>query len=452
MTLTLHQVTFERQDQPVFSPVSFSLQKGECLQITGKNGAGKSTLLKLIAGLLQPTHGNIQSNHDLYYLGHKNAHQLSLTARENIILIATMLDVKLSEKSIQEILQQAGIEKLIDTPVKFFSAGQMRRLALAKLLLKPQKLWLLDEPTTALDALGVKWFENILQTHLSRGGIAVIATHDVLENIKSKIIDLSNHHCHPEQTALWSAKDLPITTGRSFVAKNAPQDDSIALTFTQLCKLTYFEILAIFREAHAWLTPLIFFLMAITLFPLAVGSDIPLLHTIAPGIIWVLALLSILLSIESIFRYDKESGRLDFVLSIPNQISVYITSKIITHWLIYALPIVLFSPLLGILLGLSFDEIKILGLSLLTGTAVLSLIGVTGAALVTGIRGSGLLLPILIMPLYIPILIFGTNIITTAEQHQPLSAYFAMMLALTLLSAIVAPIFSSLALKTGVNQ
>lgn len=455
MTLTLHQLTYERNDRAVFAPVSFTLHPGKLLQITGINGVGKSTLLRLLAKLIQPTTGSIQSISDYHYIGHQNGHHALFTARENLIFTANILNQPYSEKLLFNILKQAGLEKLMDTPVKYFSAGQARRLALAKLLLKPCQLWLLDEPITALDISAQHWFIKILQQHLAQGGMAVIATHDVIENISNnKILELE--------------KDLRFS-GRSFVTKYVPQDDShdkngsnhkdntchpeqtafkSVKDLHRLTVLIYYEMLATCRSAYAWMMPFIFFVIALTLFPLAVGPDINLLHNIAPGIIWVITLLSILLSMDTVFRADFETGRLDFILSQPYALKSFVLIKIITYWLLYAFPFILLSPLIGVSFNLSFSEIKILSFSLFIGTWGLSLIGIAGAALVAGLRNQNILLPILIMPLYIPILIFGTNMITA--HHQPLlSASSAMIIGLTLLTAIFAPFFTQMALKIG---
>ncbi|MDX1900780.1 MAG: heme ABC exporter ATP-binding protein CcmA [Gammaproteobacteria bacterium] len=437
--LALNQLTFARNDCNIFSPVSFTLKAGELLQITGANGSGKSTLLRLIAGLIEPTEGRLEIHADFNYIGHSNAHQGSLTARENLQVAAAFLGITLTNDAQIQILKQAGIEHLIDTQVKYFSAGQARRLALARLLIQPSTLWLLDEPTAGLDISAQRWFEEILATHLSRGGMAVVVTHQVMDHFKnSTSITLTqcdnNANTTPYLPAIVTEKKMDDT-------KNA-----------SILTLAYYEILATYREAHAWLTPLLFFVMAATLFPLAVGANIPLLHTIAPSMIWVIALLAILLSTDTIFRTDIASGRLDFVLSHKNILSDFVISKILCHWITHALPLVLLSPIIGGLFGLSLSEMGILTFSVFTGTFILSLIGSLGAAIVAGIRGHGLLLPILIMPFYIPVLIFGTNMVLAYSQQQPISAYIAILIALTLLSATFTPLFTQLALKTGVNQ
>jgi len=213
-----------------------------------------------------------------------------------------------------------------------------------------------------------------------------------------------------------------------------------------------YEIKTTWRQAYSWLTPLLFFVIVVTLFPLAVGPDELLLEKIAPAIIWVAALLAILLSIGNLFHTDAEDGYLDLMLLSPQPLTLLVLCKIISHWLTHCLPLILISPLLGFLLHLRPYEEYALIISLLLGTPVLTLLGAVGAALIVGIRNHGLLLPILIMPLYIPVLIFGTAALTAATAQQPIMGYFAIMAALMLLCLAFAPLLTGIALRIGVNQ
>lgn len=219
-----------------------------------------------------------------------------------------------------------------------------------------------------------------------------------------------------------------------------------------LFALTYHEIQMTLRQGFSWVTPLIFFVIVVSLFPFALGSDQTLLNKAAPGIIWIAALLSILLSIGHLFRHDAEEGYLDILLLSPHPLTLLVFSKVVSHWLTQCLPLIIISPLLGCLLHFSMMQQKILVITLLLGTPVLSLLGAIGAALIVGIRSHGLLLPILIMPLYIPILIFGTSTLLAVTIGQSAAGYFAVMGALLLLSLAFAPLLTAVALRIGVNQ
>ncbi len=219
-----------------------------------------------------------------------------------------------------------------------------------------------------------------------------------------------------------------------------------------LAIIIYHDIKITLRQAFSWVTPLLFFVIIICLFPLAIGPDDLLLNKIAPGIIWVAALLAVLISIDDLFQPDMSTGHLDLLLLSQHSLTLLVLIKILAHWVTHALPLILISPLLGFLLHLSPQEEYALIITLLLGTPILSLLGSIGAALMVGIKNHGLLLPVLIMPFYIPVLIFGTGTIIAAHAHQPLNGYFAIMGAYLLISLVFAPFLTAIALRIGVNQ
>lgn len=212
------------------------------------------------------------------------------------------------------------------------------------------------------------------------------------------------------------------------------------------------DMLITLRQAYSWVTPLLFFILVVCLFPLAVDPTDTLLHKIAPGIIWIAALLAILISIGNLFRHDAEEGYLDLLLLSPHGLTLLVFCKIFSYWITHCLPLVIISPLLGILLHLTPHEEYALLLSLLLGTPILTLLGAIGSALVVGIRGHGLLLPILIIPLYIPVLIFGTGTVIAASHQQPIQGNLALLGAFLLLSLAFAPLLAGSALRIGVNE
>lgn len=223
-------------------------------------------------------------------------------------------------------------------------------------------------------------------------------------------------------------------------------------TTSFMIQIIHHEIQIVMRQAFSWLTPLLFFVIVVCLFPLAIGPDQEVLNKIAPGIIWVAALLAIVISIGTLFRNDAQEGYLDLLLLSHHPLTLLVLCKVISHWITHCLPLILISPVLGFLLKLPPQEEYALIMTLLLGTPVLSLIGSIGAALIVGIRGNSLLLPILIMPFYIPVLIFGTGTIIAANMNQPVIGYYAIMGALMLLSLAFAPLFAGIALRIGVNQ
>jgi heme exporter protein A len=183
MRLIAERLGLERGGRRLFQDLGFSLTGGEALAVTGPNGAGKSSLLRLIAGLLRPTEGQIELEGDgaekstgtaAHFVGHLDGVKAALTARENVDFMRALLGGRPDGTSA---LSALGIDRLADLPAGMFSAGQKRRLALARLLVAPRPLWLLDEPTTALDADGQAAFASIARAHLQHGGLIVAATH-----------------------------------------------------------------------------------------------------------------------------------------------------------------------------------------------------------------------------------------------------------------------------------
>lgn len=197
--------------------------------------------------------------------------------------------------------------------------------------------------------------------------------------------------------------------------------------------------------------PILFFIIVITLFPLGIGPEANTLSRIAPGIIWVAALLASLLSLDRLFKADHRDGSLEQLLLSPHPLFILVLAKIVAHWLITAVPLIFIAPLLAVLLHLHSDSYLALFLTLLIGTPILSFIGAIGAALTVGIKKGGVLLSLIILPLYIPVLIFATSAIDTAAMNLPYSGQLAIIAAIFFLTLILAPFAVSSALKVSTN-
>ncbi|MFZ2315801.1 MAG: heme ABC exporter ATP-binding protein CcmA [Gammaproteobacteria bacterium] len=179
--LAVNNISCARQLTPVFSNLSFDLSAGRALLVEGANGTGKSSLLRLLAGLATPTSGKIlwqDAAHleSLHYIGHQNGLKLDLTVSENFRLKGALAGNALG-LPVSPILQALQLNAILNKPIRSLSAGQKRRVALAMLWLNPKKIWILDEPLTALDAATQHLFLNYLHEHLNNGGIAIISSH-----------------------------------------------------------------------------------------------------------------------------------------------------------------------------------------------------------------------------------------------------------------------------------
>jgi len=206
-----------------------------------------------------------------------------------------------------------------------------------------------------------------------------------------------------------------------------------------------------FRHNDDVLNPLLFFIIVITLFPLGVGPEMEILSRIAPGIIWVAALLATLLSLDRLFKSDYNDGSLEQMLLSPHPIFILVLAKITAHWLLTGLPLIFIAPLLAVLLNFNEQGYSALMLTLSLGTPVLSLLGAIGVALTVGIKKGGVLLSLLILPLYIPVLIFATSAIDTAAMNLPYTGQLAIIAALFFSTLILAPFAVSSALKVSIN-
>lgn len=211
------------------------------------------------------------------------------------------------------------------------------------------------------------------------------------------------------------------------------------------------ELLIAFRRKADILNPLWFFIIVITLFPLSIGPEPSLLARIAAGIVWVAALLSALLSLERLFRDDFADGSLEQMMLMPSPLSTLVLAKVVAHWLLTGLPLIIISPLLAVLLSLDFNTWLAIVLTLLLGTPTLSFLGAVGVALTVGLQKGGVLLSLLILPLYIPVLIFATSAIDAASLGMAYNGQLAILGALLMGSATLTPFAISSALRVSVQ-
>ncbi|KAA0874765.1 heme exporter protein CcmB [Nitrincola tapanii] len=205
------------------------------------------------------------------------------------------------------------------------------------------------------------------------------------------------------------------------------------------------------RRRSDLINPLVFFLMVATLFPLGVSPEPSVLSTLAPGVVWVAALLATLLSLDSLFRSDFDDGSLEQMLLSPQPLFVVVLGKVLAHWLLTGLPLTLMAPLLAVMLFLPAEGMWGLMLSLLLGTPTLSLIGAIGAALTVGLRKGGVLLSLLVLPLYIPVLIFGTAAVEAAVTGLPLGGFLALLGALLAAGLALSPLAIAAGLRISVS-
>jgi heme exporter protein B len=209
------------------------------------------------------------------------------------------------------------------------------------------------------------------------------------------------------------------------------------------------ELTLALRQKAEVLQPLIFIIMVVTLFPLGVSPSPELLTRIGPGVIWIAAILSILLSLERIFRDDFNDGSLEQLMLSDLPVAAVAVAKVFCHWLISIGPLLFLLPLLSLLLNLSASTTYVLAATLVLGTPVLSFLGAISVALTVGLRKSGLLLPLLLIPVFIPLLIFATSAIDSARSQLPYAPQLAIIGAMFLFTSAFAPSAIAYALKVS---
>jgi len=211
------------------------------------------------------------------------------------------------------------------------------------------------------------------------------------------------------------------------------------------------DLLLAFRRRSDVLTTLFFFIIVASLFPLGVGPEPQLLRTMAPGILWVAALLASMLALGRLFALDYADGTLEQMVLSSEPLTIIVIGKVIAHWIVSGLPLVLLAPVLAVQFDLPSSSVAVLFVSLLLGTPVLSLVGSIGAALTLGVRGGGVLVSLLVLPLYIPVLIFGAGSVGAEVSGVGAAAHLMLLGGALAGAAALAPWATAAGLRIAVE-
>lgn len=211
------------------------------------------------------------------------------------------------------------------------------------------------------------------------------------------------------------------------------------------------DLLLVMRRKSEVFTALFFFVIVASLFPLGIGPDPGLLRKIAPGVIWVSALLATLLGLQRILASDYADGTLEQMALSAASLSAMVAGKILAHWLVCGLPLVVLAPVIGLQFDLGASAIGLLMLTLLLGTPTLSMIGAVGASLTLGARGGGALLSLLVLPLYIPVLIFGAGAVNAHLAGLGAEGHLSLLAALFIFAAVFAPWVAAVSIRISLE-
>jgi len=215
--------------------------------------------------------------------------------------------------------------------------------------------------------------------------------------------------------------------------------------------LVWRDLILAWRRRADVLATFFFFIIVVSLFPLGIGPERETLRTIAPGVVWVAALLASMLSLGRIFGNDYQDGTLEQLLLTTQPAYLVVLAKVLAHWIVAELPLVVIAPVLGLQFGLSQNGLVIVVVSLLLGTPVLSVIGSVGAALTLGLRAANVLVALLVLPLYIPVLIFGSGAVQASVTGSSSQAWLLLLAATLIVSLVFAPWATSAALRISVE-
>jgi heme exporter protein B len=212
-----------------------------------------------------------------------------------------------------------------------------------------------------------------------------------------------------------------------------------------------FETRQALRRGSDSMTVVGFFVLAVVLFPFGIGADTALLARIAPGLLWVTALLAAMLALERLFLADYEDGSLELLRLAPMPLELTVLAKVAAHWLTTGVPLVAAAPILALLLNMNLDGLLVMVAALLLGTPVMSLVGAVGAALALGARRGGILVPLLVLPLYIPVLIFGVGALDAAIGGFAVRPHLLVLGGLLLAALPLCPWVSAAALRQALG-
>ena len=215
--------------------------------------------------------------------------------------------------------------------------------------------------------------------------------------------------------------------------------------------LVWRDLILAWRRRADVLATVFFFIIVTSLFPLGIGPERETLRTIAPGVVWVAALLASMLSLGRIFGNDYQDGTLEQLILTPQSTYLVVLAKVLAHWVVSEIPLVVIAPVLGLQFGLSQNTLLTVMVSLLLGTPVLSVIGSIGAALTLGLRAANVLVALLVLPLYIPVLIFGSGAVQATVTGTNPQAWLLLLGATLIVSLVFAPWATSAALKISVE-
>jgi heme exporter protein B len=436
--LRLVDVRLVRGSSTLAESLSFDLPAGRYIELAGPNGSGKSTLLRTLAGL-QPRislRSRWPEAGEVFLFEQTPALRVEPTVAAHLDSALEPLGIRLTAAERDIALQRVGLQRSAGKRVGQLSEGQRRRLVLAIMAASQRRVWLIDEPVNALDANGISLFLRLLHEHLASGGIAVVATHRDLTELDPGLQALRYARV---QLSGRGAEVLPGESGSggALAETGAFRHDACAAPLRWALGREMALAMASPREL-VW--PGVFHWMILSLIPFGVGTDPQQLARIAPGMVWVSALLVTLLSSGRHLEADFRSGILSQLAAGGFPLAHLVAGKAIAHWLLFGLPMAVYSIPLAALYNLDAVGIAALALSLAAGTLALGALTVLFSALGLMARQAQVLVSLMSFPVFVPVLVFGATTVSAAQAGQSLTGPLLTLAGISLLALLLAPL------------
>ena len=437
----------KRGGRTLAKSLAFSLPYGSYLEVLGANGAGKTSLLRALAGLGHEAKDAHEFGANTFYFSHQPGFRPELTVMAQLTLSLQMLGVPAQQEALQQPLKALGLHSLQFSQIRTLSHGQGKRLALLIMMLSQRSLWLIDEPLNALDSQASALFEDALKQHLANGGMAVIATHQRLHEVHPNLATYASGHLN----MLAGTYAVEMRTIQNPMQKTSNMHSWIRLSAWQTFRWSLFrEWVCLAAKPADVLWPALFFAMVVTMFPFTLEANTQGLQTIATGVFWMSALLSILMAAQRLFQVDEEQGALVQMHCAKLSMPAFCAAKIVANWLFIAFPILLLTYVCGLLYHLPTLMMHLMVLAMCLG--LLSLTGLMAlfASLSLMARQSQVMMSLLALPVFVPLLIFGAAV-STSHAEQMMSAPMWVMLSLSVLTLLTMPFLSAQALTLAIE-
>lgn len=432
--LKLDRLSIARGDRVLCQGITYDVKAGDICHVVGENGLGKTTLFMQIVGLLPSEYGQIISQTALYVPHETGVHE-ALSVRQNLVFLLALYGINPSDDELCEALDKVGLSGYQDVPVAQLSAGQKRRVGLARLwLVSPDvaPLWVLDEPLTALDVVMVSGLCERLADFAHSGGAVILTSHQTVFGATATL-DLS----------LYADGD-DDTPNKQTVYVSTQNLTTLGVSVSALLKR---EWQVKYQGATQWLQPLIVFLLIITLFPLAMGSDPALLVRLAVPMVWIATVLSLVIGSDGLFKTEFDNGTLSQIVASKTVLPLWVVLRVGIHWLFGAGCVAVLSLFAMPLFGLKFIDTLILSVSILVGSPILVMLSAIASSLTLSAKNGAVLVPLIAIPIQLPVLIFATGAVERAMMGLGSLPIFALLLAGSLIAVMVSPWVIAMSLK-----